>query len=143
VRELLDVEWVIVGDPSRPGLDDASIRELFTLQRLGRPRVATVCNSLFGAISLLIESDCVARLPKPILAHPLTAHLLTEIPVREQAGQRIEIALVRKASRRLGREAQLLASMLQSFARVRTTMPAGALPRPAPAPAAGRSMAKG
>jgi DNA-binding transcriptional LysR family regulator len=122
VRELMDLQWVIVGDPARPGADDASIRELFTEQRLGRPRVATVCNSLFGALSLLVESDFVARLPKPILDHPLAARLLTEIAVREQAPGLCEIALVRKASRRLGREAQLLASMLQSFARVHQTM---------------------
>jgi DNA-binding transcriptional LysR family regulator len=119
VDDLAQAQWVVVGDPSRPGADDASIRELFLERRLGQPRIAAVCDSLFGAVSLLMDSDFVARLPRAILAHRLVAGVLAEIPVREQAERAYEIALVRKASRRTSREAQTLAAMLKSFARIR------------------------
>jgi DNA-binding transcriptional LysR family regulator len=75
-----------------------------------------VSDSLVGAIAMLTESDCIARLPRAILDHPLAAGQLVEIPVREQAVH--EICIVRRSGRRLGREAQTLASMLKSFARV-------------------------
>lgn len=115
VRELAGVEWVVVGDPARPSGDDLSIRELFVEQRLGTPQIAAVCNSLFGAISMLMNSDCVARLPRSILSHPLAAGVLIEIPVQEKAVH--SIALLRRSERRLSKEATLLSSMLKSFSR--------------------------
>ncbi|WP_432726840.1 LysR family transcriptional regulator [Variovorax sp. W6] len=119
VRELADVPWVVVGDPSRPSVDDLSIRELFVEQRLGMPQVAAVCDSLFGAISMVMTSDCVARLPRSILGHPLASGVLVEIPVREKATHLI--ALLRRSDRRLGKEARLLSSMLKSFSRARSS----------------------
>jgi DNA-binding transcriptional LysR family regulator len=121
VRELVDVEWVVVGDPARPSGDDLSIRELFVEQRLGTPQIAAVCDSLFGAISMMMNSDCVARLPRSILSHPLAAGVLTEVPVRERAIHRI--ALLRRSERRLGKEARLLSSMLKSFSRAQFSLP--------------------
>jgi DNA-binding transcriptional LysR family regulator len=117
IRELVALEWVVVGDPTRPGAEDASIKELFEEQQLGRPRFAAVSNSLFGAISMLIESDCLARLPRAVLDHPLVGPSLVAIPVREPP-HRHAIAIVRKASRHQSREAQMLAAMLASFARL-------------------------
>lgn len=118
VSELADTEWIVVGDPGRPGQRDESIQELFMRQQLGRPRFAVVSDSLFGAVSMLLETDCVARLPRAVLEHPLTAGVLTEIRVREQLALTYEVAIVSKASRRLGREATQLAAMLKSFARM-------------------------
>lgn len=118
IRELCHLEWVVVGDPYQPAQHDESIRELFLEQQLGRPRLAAVSDSLFGAVSMLLESDCVARLPRQLLHHPLTAHHLVEIRIREQLAQVHEIGLVARVSRPLGPEARLLASMLQSYARV-------------------------
>lgn len=116
VRDLLEMQWIVVGDPSRPSGDDASVKELFAEQRLGKPRIAAVSDSLFGAIAMLTESDCVARLPRAILDHPLSAGQLVEFPVSEQAVH--DICILRRSDRRLGREAQMLASMLKSLARV-------------------------
>ncbi len=118
IRELCHLEWVVVGDPFQSAQHDEGIRELFLDQQLGRPRLAAVSDSLFGAVSMLLESDCVARLPRPLLSHPLTGHLLVEIPIREQLDQVHEIGLVSRVSRPLGPEARLLASMLKSYARV-------------------------
>lgn len=118
VADLVTSEWVVVGDPARPGQQDESIRELFLQQRLGRPRFAAVSDSLFGAISMLLESDCVARLPAALLRHPLTANALTEIHVHEQIQFTYEVGIVFKAGRRLGREAAQLVLMLKSFARL-------------------------
>jgi len=130
VAELVDADWLVVGDPAQPGLDDVSIRELFLEHRLGTPRVVAVLDSLFGAVAMLAESDLVARLPRSVLEHPLAAGLLQEIPVREQTVH--EIGLVRRGNRRLDKEARLLWSMLKSFARVRRAIgspPAAVAPR--------------
>ena len=55
VGELAECDWIVVGDPARPAQQDDSIRELFFQHSLGRPRFAAVSDSLFGAISMLLE----------------------------------------------------------------------------------------
>ena len=117
VSELADLQWVVVGDPRRPGQEDESIQELFIQQKLGRPRFAAVSDSLFGAVSMLVDSDCVSRLPRSALDHPLTSRLLTEIKVQTPS-RRYEVAIVSRASRRLSPEAKTLVAMLRSFVRV-------------------------
>lgn len=118
VQDLAESEWVVVGDPAKPGQQDESIRELFIQQKLGRPRFAAVSDSLFGATSMLLESDCVARLPEALLRHPLAGDALTEIRVREQLELAYRVGIVSKAGRRLGREASQLVAMLKSFSRI-------------------------
>ncbi|MEJ8815847.1 LysR substrate-binding domain-containing protein [Variovorax ureilyticus] len=118
VSELVDSHWIVVGDPSRPGHQDESIQELFLQHHLGRPRFAAVSDSVFGAISMLIESDCVARLPAQLLRHPLTQGNLIEIAVREQSNLAYQVGIVSKAARRLSPEAAQLVAMLRSFARL-------------------------
>lgn len=118
VAQLADSHWIVVGDPGRPGHQDESIQELFLQQRLGQPRFAAVSDSVFGAISMLLESDCVARLPAQLLQHPLTAGTLIEIAVREQSHLAYQVGVVSKAGRRLGPEALQLVAMLRSFARL-------------------------
>jgi DNA-binding transcriptional LysR family regulator len=118
VRELSASEWIVVGNPGLPGQQDDSIQELFLNQRLGRPRIAAVSDSLFGTVAMLMESDCVARLPLVVLNHPLTAGSLVEIPVREQVDLSYQIAVIFKAGRRLSREAIQLIAMLKSFSRL-------------------------
>lgn len=118
IQELAQCEWIVVGDPSRPGQLDESIQELFLEQRLGRPRFAAVSDSLFGAISMLLESDCVARLPVALLDHRFASGSLVAIRVQEQLQFGNEIGIVYKAGRRLSREASLLVSMLKSFSRM-------------------------
>ncbi|MDR6522126.1 LysR family transcriptional regulator [Variovorax gossypii] len=118
IADLAASEWIVVGDPSRPGHQDESIQELFLQHLLGRPRFACVSDSLFGAISMLLESDCVARLPSSLLTHPLAANTLIEIPIREQADLIFQVGIVYKAGRRLNPAASQLASMLKSFSRM-------------------------
>ena len=118
VGQLVDSHWIVVGDPARPGHQDESIQELFLQHRLGQPRFAAVSDSVFGAISMLLETDCVARLPAQLLQHPLTAGSLVEIPVLEQAHLAYQVGIVSKTARRLGSEAAQLAAMLRSFARL-------------------------
>ena len=126
VVQLAESEWIVVGDPNMPGQQDDSIRELFLQQRLGQPRFAAVTDSLFGALSMLLESDCVARLPLAVLRHPLATGKLVEIAVSEQLAMNVEIAIVHKAGRRLGREAVQLVSMLKSYARMTQVLSAPA-----------------
>lgn len=118
VQVLADCEWIVVGDPAKPGQQDESIRELFLQQKLGQPRFAAVSDSLFGAISILLESDCVARLPDSLLRHPLAGDSLIEIRVREQLELAYRVGIVSKAGRRLNREATQLVAMLKSFSRM-------------------------
>lgn len=117
LAELAKLQWVVVGDPGRPGHADESIQELFVQQELGEPRLAAVSDSLFGAVSMLVDSDCVSRLPRSILDHPLTARQIVEIKVQHPS-RRYEVAIVSRASRRLGNEARTLVAMLRSFSRI-------------------------
>ena len=125
VVDLAESDWIVVGDPGLPGQQDDSIRELFIQQKLGRPRFAAVTDSLFGAISMLLESDCVARLPVSLLRHPLAAGKLVEIRVQEQVAMSLEVALLHKAGRRPGREASQLIAMLKSYARLTQALGCG------------------
>ncbi|AHG63841.1 transcriptional regulator, LysR family [Advenella mimigardefordensis DPN7] len=118
IHELAHCEWVVVGDPARSAQLDESVQELFLGQRLGRPRIAAVSDSLFGAMSMLLESDCVARLPVALLNHPLAAHSLSAINVKEQLQFHYEMGIIYKAGRRLSKEAVQLVSMLKSFSRL-------------------------
>lgn len=118
IHELANSEWIVVGDPARPGEQDESIRELFLHHHLGQPRFAVVSDSLFGAVSMLLESDCVARLPLSVLRHSLAAAALTEICVKEQVDLSYQVGVVSKSSRRLGREATQLVAMMKSFSRM-------------------------
>ncbi|MDB5875487.1 MAG: LysR-family transcriptional regulator [Ramlibacter sp.] len=121
LRELVKFDWVVVGDPLQSGAGDASITELFDEKSLGRPRIAAVTDSLFGAIAMLVESDCFSRLPRTILDHPLIGARLVAVDVREPP-RRYRVAVVRKSNRQLSTEAQTLAAMLSSFARIRQAM---------------------
>jgi LysR family transcriptional regulator of abg operon len=118
VSQLVDSHWIVVGDTSSPAQQDESIRELFLQQRLGQPAFAAVSDSLFGAVSMLLESDCVARLPAVLLQHPLTAGSLIEISVTEQSNLAYQIGVISKSARRMTPEAARLVAMLRSFARL-------------------------
>lgn len=117
VAELAGLQWVVVGDPRRAGQEDESVQELFLQQKLGQPRFAAISDSLFGAASMLIESDCISRLPIGILDHPLTRRHLVEIPVPHPS-RRYEVAIVSRSNRRLSTEARTLIAMLRSFSRI-------------------------
>lgn len=130
VQDLAESEWIVVGDPGRPGLQDDSIRDLFLQHRLGRPRLAAVSDSLFGVMSMLLESDCVARLPAAMLRHPLAAGKVVEIKVHEQLDLAYDVGIVYKAGRRLGREATQLVAMLRSYARLTSALGSAQAPRP-------------
>jgi LysR family transcriptional regulator, regulator of abg operon len=118
-RALSEVGWVIVGDPTRPALDDPSIRELFTARGLPPPAIVAVTDSLFAAVSMLVQSDDLARLPRVVLEHPLVAGRLCALPLREPASPRYTVAIVHKTARPPSREARTLAAMLASFVRSR------------------------
>lgn len=115
--DLSRCEWIVVGDPTQPGADDASIRELFDELARNRPRIAAVTDSLFGAVAALIDSDCVARLPASALDHPLIAGQLAALPVNDLL-RAYRVAIIRKPTRQLTREAQTLASMITSLSRI-------------------------
>lgn len=117
IAQLVDQDWVVLRHHAGPGTVDDSVRELFEERQLPAPRIAATTDSLFGALAILVQSDCLARLPRAVLNHPLTARLLAAVPL-EDPPRRYRIALVHKASQRLGREAQSLAAMLSSFARI-------------------------
>lgn len=117
LSELVNCDWVILGEQDLPGAHDETIWELFQEQSLGAPRIAAVTDSLFGVLSMLIESDCLARLPRSVVRHPLAQGLLTALPLKRPV-RRYSIALVHKASQQLTPEARTLAAMLASFARL-------------------------
>ena len=80
------------------------------------PTIAVVTDSLFSAVETLIESDCIARLPRSVLEHPLVVGRLAPINLAEPPHS-ARVAMVRKPGRPMTREAQTLAAMLAPCAR--------------------------
>ncbi|TDF62674.1 LysR family transcriptional regulator [Cupriavidus sp. L7L] len=118
LRDLVKFDWVVAGDTSQQGaMSDDSIWELFDREALGRPRFAAISNSLFSIVSMLMESDALARVPRALLEHPLVAKNLIAIPVEEPPVP-YWIAIVYKTTRRLSPGGQTLVAMISSFARI-------------------------
>lgn len=117
MHELVDCDWLVVGDPSRDFQQDASITELFLARGLTPPRSASISQSLFSAVAILVNSDHVARLPRSILRHPLTRNLLCELPVGDLDSS-FTVGLARKRNLQPSAELQTLIAMLASYARV-------------------------
>jgi LysR family transcriptional regulator, regulator of abg operon len=117
IRDLAEQDWIVLGDQSLPGTANDSIRDLFIRHGLNPPRIAAVTDSFFGAISMLTQSNWLARLPRSVLDHPLTKDRFTAIPIAEKM-LATKIAIVQKSTHHLTAEAQTLAAMLQSYARI-------------------------
>lgn len=118
LAELTGCDWIIAGDPTQPGTSDSCILDLFDQHGLGRPRIVAVCHSLFDCISIVASSDALARLPRAILDHPLAQRVL--VPILIEEGHRPHpISLVYRLNRPMSPQAQALAGMLASYARVR------------------------
>src|SRR3546814_8415488 len=114
---LIQCDWIVAGSAPDRGAEDASLTELFDDAQLGRPRIAAYSSSLFDTVSMLMESDCLARLPRVVLDHPLVQGRLIAIPV-DDPPRPYTIGIVYKSGRRLSREAQRLCAMLASYARI-------------------------
>lgn len=130
VSELIQCDWIVVGSAPDRGTEDASLTELFDDAQLGRPRIAAYSSSLFDTVSMLMESDCLARLPRVVLDHPLVRGRLVAIPV-DDPPRPYTIGLVYKSGRRLSREAQRLCAMLASYARIDRVQGLSDMPAPA------------
>ena len=77
------------------------MQELFIQHQLGHPSFTAVSDSLFVALSILLESDCVARFPAALQHHPLAKGSLAKIQVREQLHLEYEVGLVYKTGRHM------------------------------------------
>lgn len=122
IRELTKYDWVVIGDTSQSGAEtDDSTWELFDASNESRPRFAAVCNSVFSLLSMLMESDSLARVPRSVLEHPLVSRKVVAIPTTLPKYP-YWVAVVSKSSRRLSPEAQTLCAMLTSYARISTAM---------------------
>ncbi|MFD4838753.1 LysR family transcriptional regulator [Achromobacter sp. NPDC058515] len=117
VAVLNTYDWIVVGGAPDEKSGDASLVEIFDRYNVGRPRVAAYSSSLFDAVSLLLHSDYLARLPLVVLHHPLVKGKLKPIKVSEHV-RPYTVALVYKSGRKLSREAQLLCAMISSFVRI-------------------------
>lgn len=117
VSALTAYDWIVVGGAPDEKTGDASLVELFDNFNIGRPKVAAYSSSLFDAVSLLLNSDYLARLPGVVLQHPLVKGKLKAIKLNEPAAK-YKVALVYKSGRKLSREAQRLSAMISSFVRI-------------------------
>lgn len=117
VAELASQAWLVLGDPAIAGAADASMLELFSARGHAAPQVVAVTDSLFDAVATLARSELLARLPRPVLQHPLIQGQLAELRLAEPASPRYTVAIVHKAVRPLSAEARMLAGMLASWAR--------------------------
>lgn len=125
VSVLTRYDWVVVGGVPEEKTGDASLVEIFDQFNVGRPRVAAYSSSLFDAVSLLLHSDYLARLPSVVLHHPLVKGKLKVVKVAATSPP-YTIAMVHKSGRKLSREAQLLRAMILSFVRIEKARTASA-----------------
>ena len=117
IEDLVSQDWVILGDKNLLGVSDNSIHDLFERRNLASPRISTVTDSLFAAVTEIVSSGALARLPRAVLTHPLSNNLLVEFPLSIKQRE-YDIAIIRKSTQNLGREARTLAAMLKSFTRI-------------------------
>jgi LysR family transcriptional regulator, regulator of abg operon len=113
-HELAGCDWVGVAGYME---EDLGIHELFEKSAVEPPRIAVISNSVFATVSILLASDCLARLPATMTAHALARSQLVRIPIIEPLRHR-QIAAVRKATRKLSHEAATLVAMLSSYSRL-------------------------
>lgn len=114
MQEIAGCDWVYLAGSFEEDLD---IERLYRECKLGAPRVSAVSDSVFSAVSILLDSNCLALLPHTIIHHPLMAKHLTRVSI-EEPPHRHQIAIVKKASRPLSHEAAMLAAMIASLARI-------------------------
>ena len=117
ISTLAAFDWLVLGGAPDEKSGDASLVELFDNYHIGRPKVAAYSSSLFDAVSLLLNSDYLTRLPNVVLQHPLVKGKFKAIKLAEPA-TKYTVALVYKSGRKLSREAQRLCAMICSFARI-------------------------
>lgn len=122
MAQLVDQDWIVLGDQSLPGSTDDSIKDLFLNQGLPSPRIAIVTDSFFGAASMIAASNCLARMPHAMLQHPLTRNKFVGIPVTETVAPN-QIAIVSKIAHHWAPEAKTLAAMLKSYTRMSRAIP--------------------
>lgn len=79
LSELAEARWVFTG----PTADSGYARHLFAQHGLPPPPAGALVNSTLSLLALICGGDFVGLMPQPIAAHPLAAHYMVTVPVRE------------------------------------------------------------
>jgi len=123
LEALVDCTWVATRSPNLTGDAPANrLISLFDNHRLPPPKIIATVEGLFETLHLVGETDCLSLEPSVVTRHPLFAHALTSIPVRERATQQ-NVCLLQRAAIPVTPAAQELATMIASYTR---TVRAGA-----------------
>jgi LysR family transcriptional regulator, regulator of abg operon len=114
VRELVDREWVLLGQPGSPG---GTVTRYFAEHGLPAPRVAATCESLTHLSALLVGTDWLALVPVVLMRRQLLAPDVVTLPLAERP-PRYANCIVTRSDRAWTPAAQAFAAMCQSCARV-------------------------
>lgn len=85
LRQLKDCEWVL---PSDQSAFHRQLEALFVVAGIGWPNHAIATNSMIAMKSIVIHSDCVALMPKQLIAIEQQAGLLKTIRLVEAGASR-------------------------------------------------------
>jgi LysR family transcriptional regulator of abg operon len=122
VRELADCVWV---GQSRLHLRDKGanrLEQLFAANRLGKPRVAVIAESMMECLQVVAETDFLAIEPAMLTDLKLFSSALVTIPIAEPITPR-DVCFVRRAELPPTPPAQELSLMLMSYSRLTPNAP--------------------
>jgi LysR family transcriptional regulator, regulator of abg operon len=114
LRELAACEWILTGpDTQGPG---AAIFDAFRRHGLAPPRRVIQCDITWTLHTLLLESDLMCALPRPLLEREPLKALLRAVEVREEL-PRYMVSLIYRSDAPLLPTADHLATLLRRQAR--------------------------
>jgi DNA-binding transcriptional LysR family regulator len=113
--ELLGESWVTLGDGGL-GEADSILAQLFDDFGYARPANHSFCATIFDALTMMLERNCIARLPRVLNQHPLVRGKLALIAVNEPSS-RYRVAILRRKAKVMSSAAQVFYSMASSYYR--------------------------
>lgn len=118
IDELADCEWVGFRREGIAGFATNRLVTMFTERKLGIPKIVITSESLLESLYFVSETDYLTMDPGVLADLRLFSGSLIRIPIGESFSPR-DICLIRRSGPPLTTSAQLLSSMLVSYARLR------------------------
>jgi len=125
IDELADCEWIGFKREGITGFAANRLVGIFSERGLGVPKIVITAETLLESLYFVSETDYLTMDPGVLVDFKLFSGSLIRIPVRETFSPG-DICLTRRSASPLTTSAQLLASMLASYARLRRGVTSGA-----------------
>lgn len=127
IDELAACEWVGFKREGIAGLAANRLVNMFAERGLGVPKIVITAETLLESLYFVSETDYLTMDPGVLADFKLFSGSLIRIPIRESFSPR-DVCLIRRSASPLTTSAQLLATMLASFARLRRGVTGGRKP---------------